>query len=103
MIECLTKVCSPTYYYRSNAQEFPSNEISTTKYTYWNFIFKNIFEQFRRYQNFYFLLVCVPTVIPGIAPISPASAVLPFLLILAVAACKEAYEDFVCSFSYSKC
>jgi hypothetical protein len=78
-----------------HALGFPSNEISTTKYTYYNFLFKNLFEQFRRYQNFYFLLVCIPTLIPGIAPISPASAIIPFLLILTVAACKEAYEDFV--------
>lgn len=76
-------------------KRFPSNEISTTKYTYYNFLFKNLFEQFRRYQNFYFLLVCIPTLIPGIAPISPASAIIPFLLILTVAACKEAYEDFM--------
>lgn len=76
--------------------EFPTNEVSTTKYTVWNFAFKNLFEQFRRYQNFYFALVCIPTFVPGLAPISPASAIIPFLLILAVAAVKEAYEDFVC-------
>jgi hypothetical protein len=56
---------------------------------------KNLLEQFRRYQNFYFLLVCIPTLIPSVSPISPASAILPFLAILLVAAVKEGWEDWV--------
>jgi hypothetical protein len=29
--------------------EYPSNQVSTTKYELWNFLFKNLWEQFRRY------------------------------------------------------
>jgi len=54
---------------------------------------KNLFEQFRRYPNWYFLAVCIPTLIPTVSPITPASAIVPFLLILFVSAAKEAYED----------
>lgn len=28
--------------------EYPSNQVSTTKYEWWNFLFKNLWEQFRR-------------------------------------------------------
>eukprot|EP01127_Copromyxa_protea_P005386 TRINITY_DN15324_c0_g1_i1.p1 TRINITY_DN15324_c0_g1~~TRINITY_DN15324_c0_g1_i1.p1 ORF type:complete len:1142 (-),score=178.20 TRINITY_DN15324_c0_g1_i1:43-3468(-) len=73
---------------------FPSNEIRTTKYTILSFVPKNLLEQFRRYQNFYFLFVCIPTLIPSVSPISPASAILPFIAILLVAAIKEGWEDW---------
>jgi hypothetical protein len=28
--------------------EYPSNQVHTTKYEWWNFLFKNLWEQFRR-------------------------------------------------------
>ena len=34
---------------------FPDNEIKSSKYTVWNFVPKNLFEQFRRVSSFYFL------------------------------------------------
>jgi len=78
----------------ANAEHgYPSNEVRTTKYTLLSFVPKNFVEQFRRYQNFYFLLVCIPACIPSISPISPASALVPFFFILLVSAAKEAFED----------
>lgn len=40
-------------------QKFSDNEIKTSKYTILNFIPKNLFEQFRRIANFYFLCVAI--------------------------------------------
>ena len=40
-------------------QKFPDNEIISSKYTIWNFLPKNLFEQFRRIANFYFLCVAI--------------------------------------------
>eukprot|EP01125_Pyxidicula_operculata_P011525 TRINITY_DN3773_c0_g2_i1.p1 TRINITY_DN3773_c0_g2~~TRINITY_DN3773_c0_g2_i1.p1 ORF type:complete len:1031 (+),score=208.03 TRINITY_DN3773_c0_g2_i1:106-3198(+) len=79
----------------SNRQfHYPSNKIRTTKYTLLTFVPKNLFEQFRRVPNLYFLLMTILTLIPGVSPISPASSVLPFVLIVLVSALKEAYEDY---------
>ena len=36
--------------------EYSSNEVVTSKYTLWNFLPKNLFEQFRRIANIYFLI-----------------------------------------------
>lgn len=33
------------------------NYVSTTKYTIFNFLFKNLFEQFHRFANLYFLFI----------------------------------------------
>lgn len=79
-------------------RSLPSNKITTTKYTVLNFIPKNIFEQFRRMTNVYFLLIVCITLIPAISPLNPWTSILPLAFVLGVAAIKEGYEDFVSSF-----
>ena len=44
---------------RKRNQEFTSNVIRTSRYTLLNFVPKNLFEQFRRAANFYFLCMAV--------------------------------------------
>ena len=45
------------------ASSFPKNEYHSTHYTWWNFIPKNLYEQFRRFTNLYAqLLVTVASV-----------------------------------------
>ena len=38
-------------------QKYPDNEVISSKYTVLNFLPKNLFEQFRRIANTYFLLI----------------------------------------------
>lgn len=46
-----------------NSKLFRNNQITTSKYTWWNFIFKNLFEQFRHVSNLYFLAVMIVNVL----------------------------------------
>lgn len=39
-----------------NNRSLPSNEIHTSKYRWWSFIPKNLWEQFSKLQNIYFLV-----------------------------------------------
>ncbi|KYQ94389.1 transmembrane protein [Tieghemostelium lacteum] len=73
---------------------FKVNEISTTKYNRYNFLFKNLYEQFRRVTNIYFLAICIITLIPSISPLSPATSLIPLIFVLVVTAIKEGFEDF---------
>ncbi|KAN0003647.1 hypothetical protein ACTFIZ_009801 [Dictyostelium cf. discoideum] len=73
---------------------YKSNDISTTKYTRYNFIFKNLFEQFKRITNIYFAAICVITLIPQVSPLSPVTSLLPLIFVLVVTALKEAFEDY---------
>ncbi len=75
---------------------FPSNQITTTKYTLLNFLPKNLFEQFRRVTNIYFLCIVIITLIPAISPLTPWTSIAPLAFVLGVTALKEGYEDFVC-------
>ena len=75
-------------------QEFPKNEIWTTKYSIFSFLPKVIYEQFRKFTSFYFLLVCIISFVPSISPINPWSSVSGLLFILSVSMIREAVEDF---------
>eukprot|EP00048_Salpingoeca_helianthica_P015043 m.224745 g.224745 ORF g.224745 m.224745 type:complete len:1261 (-) comp16540_c0_seq1:52-3834(-) len=76
------------------ATRYPSNRIITSKYTVLTFLPKNLFEQFRRVANFYFLVVMIIALIPGLAPYTPVTSVLPLVFVIGVTAVKQAYEDY---------
>ncbi|KAL8107222.1 phospholipid-transporting ATPase 2-like isoform X1 [Apium graveolens] len=70
------------------------NRISNTKYTLLNFLPKNLWEQFSRFMNQYFLLIACLQLWPLITPVNPASTWGPLLFIFAVSASKEAWDDY---------
>ena len=78
-----------------NKDRFPRNVFITSKYTPWNFLFINLFEQFSRVANFVFLLVTLVQLIPGVSPFNIWSTLLPLIFILLVTAIKEAWEDYL--------
>ncbi|PSS05696.1 Phospholipid-transporting ATPase [Actinidia chinensis var. chinensis] len=70
------------------------NRISNRKYTLLNFLPKNLWEQFSRFMNQYFLLIACLQLWPLITPVNPASTWGPLILIFAVSATKEAWDDY---------
>ncbi|KAI9218609.1 hypothetical protein BC828DRAFT_388135 [Blastocladiella britannica] len=73
---------------------FPTNEIRTTKYTLLSFFPRNLWEQFRRIANTYFLLMVVLQFIPVLEIADPSFAALPIIVIVAATAMKDGLEDF---------
>ncbi|TMS11874.1 putative phospholipid-transporting ATPase IH [Larimichthys crocea] len=69
-------------------QRFPDNRIVSSKYTFWNFIPKNMFEQFRRVANFYFLIIFLVQLIID-TPTSPITSGLPLFFVITVTAIKQ--------------
>uniref|UniRef100_A0A669CFZ6 Phospholipid-transporting ATPase n=1 Tax=Oreochromis niloticus TaxID=8128 RepID=A0A669CFZ6_ORENI len=63
-------------------------------YTFWNFIPKNLFEQFRRIANFYFLVIFLVQLIID-TPTSPVTSGLPLFFVITVTAIKQGYEDWL--------
>jgi hypothetical protein len=55
----------------------------------------NLFEQFQRLANFYFLCLLVLQVIPAISSLTPITTAVPLIGVLALTAVKDAYDDFV--------
>ena len=73
---------------------FSDNKISTTKYNIITFIPKALFLQFVRLANIYFLICAILQCIPIISPLSPATAVVPLVIVLSVSIIREGIEDY---------
>lgn len=77
----------------STAAAFCDNKVTNSRYTVWNFLFLNFYEQFRRPVNFYFLLVASLKFISIVAPVNPLSTLLPLALTFSLTAIKAARDD----------
>ncbi|XP_040205373.1 probable phospholipid-transporting ATPase IF isoform X2 [Rana temporaria] len=75
-------------------QKFADNRIISSKYTVLNFVPKNLFEQFRRIANFYFLIIFLVQLMID-TPTSPVTSGLPLFFVITVTAIKQGYEDWL--------
>lgn len=75
-------------------RHFPSNAIKTTKYTPLLFIPMNLFEQFHRLANIYFVGLAILNFIPVVNAFQPEVALIPICVIMALTALKDGWEDF---------
>ena len=73
-----------------------ANRYCTSKYTPFNFVFLNLYEQFRRIANIYFLLTMVfAFIFQKFTPISPTSWLMSLVFVVVVTMVKQGYEDFL--------
>ncbi|CAG9563355.1 unnamed protein product [Danaus chrysippus] len=70
-----------------------NNKIRTTKYTLLSFLPKNLFEQFHRIANVYFIFIVLLNWVPAINAFGKEVAMLPVLFVLGVTAIKDLFED----------
>ncbi|GBP07068.1 Probable phospholipid-transporting ATPase VD [Eumeta japonica] len=70
-----------------------NNKIRTTKYTLLSFIPKNLFEQFHRIANLYFIFIVLLNWVPAVNAFGKEIAMLPVLFVLGVTAIKDLFED----------
>ncbi|XP_058494338.1 phospholipid-transporting ATPase VA [Solea solea] len=70
------------------------NKIKTTKYTVLSFLPKNLFEQFHRFANVYFVFIALLNFVPVVNAFQPELALAPVVFILSVTAIKDLWEDF---------
>lgn len=73
---------------------FPGNAIKTTKYSLLFFIPMNLFEQFHRLANLYFVGLAILNFVPVVNAFQPEVALIPICVILCLTALKDAWEDF---------
>ncbi|KAL3133538.1 hypothetical protein ABBQ38_007389 [Trebouxia sp. C0009 RCD-2024] len=71
----------------------PGNSIRTAKYTLLSFLPVNLFQQFTRVANMYFLFIAFLQLIPGLSPTSWVTTVGPLCFVLFINAIKEISDD----------
>ena len=74
--------------------EYCSNLVRTAKYSFISFIPVNLFNQFQRVANIYFLFIAILQFIPGLSPTHWSTTVAPLVGVLTVNAVKEGYDDY---------
>ncbi|RSH90127.1 hypothetical protein EHS25_001460 [Saitozyma podzolica] len=73
--------------------QYYTNQIVTSKYTVLTYLPRNLLEQFRRVANCFFLAIAILQFFPKFSTISPGLVILPLLVVIAITAAKDAYED----------
>ena len=74
---------------------FPLNKVTTAKYNLFNFIPVNLFLQFSKMANLYFLILLVMECFPSITSDGRVPPVLlyPLTFVVGLSMIKDAYED----------
>ncbi|XP_058854650.1 probable phospholipid-transporting ATPase IM isoform X1 [Acipenser ruthenus] len=73
---------------------YADNRIKTSKYHIVTFLPINLFEQFQRVANAYFLFLLILQLIPQISSLSWFTTIVPLVLVLTITAVKDAMDDF---------
>lgn len=73
---------------------FVSNFIRSSRYTLWDFLPKQLFFQFSKLANFYFLLIGIMQMIPGLSTTGTYTTIGPLMAFVALSMGKEGYDDY---------
>lgn len=77
---------------RTNRQ-YISNRIRSSRYTVWNFLPKQIVFQFGKVANFYFLVISILQMIPGLSTTGTYTTIVPLMIFISISIAKEGYDD----------
>uniref|UniRef100_A0A452IYM6 Phospholipid-transporting ATPase n=1 Tax=Gopherus agassizii TaxID=38772 RepID=A0A452IYM6_9SAUR len=71
----------------------PNNRIKTSKYNILTFLPVNLFEQFQRVANAYFLFLLILQLIPEISSLSWFTTIVPLMVVFTITAVKDVTDD----------
>lgn len=74
-------------------QEYIDNTILSTRYSLYNFLPRQLFAQFSKLANFYFLCVSILQMIPGLSTTGTYTTIVPLLFFVTISMAKEGYDD----------
>ena len=83
---------TPTIDERTGVEHI-SNEIRSSRYTVWDFVPRQLFFQFSKLANAYFLLISTLQMIPGLSPTGNFSTIIPLLVFVTISMGKEGWDD----------
>ncbi|XP_066506319.1 phospholipid-transporting ATPase ID [Hoplias malabaricus] len=72
---------------------YANNAIKTSKYNAFTFLPLNLFEQFQRLANAYFVFLLILQLIPAISSLSWFTTVVPLVLVLSITLAKDGSDD----------
>lgn len=79
---------------REVLKSYKKNKIRTTKYSFFSFVPKNLFEQLHRFGNVYFIFLAALNFVPVVQAFQPEISIIPITLVLTATAVKDIWEDY---------
>ncbi|KAK3847769.1 MAG: hypothetical protein J3R72DRAFT_135790 [Linnemannia gamsii] len=73
---------------------FVSNAVTTARYTLWDFLPKQLYAQFSKIANVYFLFVASLQMVPGWSTTGQFTTLVPLVVFLSIAIAHEGYDDY---------
>ncbi|KAF9942506.1 hypothetical protein BGZ67_001488 [Mortierella alpina] len=77
-----------------DAHRIVSNYVVTTQYSLLTFVPKNLYHQFRRVANFFFLMIVILQCIEPFQSLEPAVSALPLIIIVGLTMARDGFEDW---------
>ncbi|KAJ5513123.1 ATPase P-type K/Mg/Cd/Cu/Zn/Na/Ca/Na/H-transporter [Penicillium fimorum] len=70
------------------------NYIRSSRYSLWSFFPRQFFAQFTKVANFYFLIVAILQMIPGLSTTGTYTTIVPLLIFVGISMGKEGFDDW---------
>ncbi|KAJ5584284.1 uncharacterized protein N7459_004084 [Penicillium hispanicum] len=70
------------------------NWIRSSRYSFWSFFPRQLFAQFTKLANFYFLVVAILQMIPGLSTTGTFTTIVPLLIFVGISMGKEGFDDW---------
>ncbi|ORY00825.1 phospholipid-translocating P-type ATPase [Basidiobolus meristosporus CBS 931.73] len=90
----ISAAAAKPYLREDTRKPYLSNKITTARYTLWNFLPKQLYAQFSKVANLYFLFVACLQMIPGWSTTGQFTTILPLSIFTIVAMGREGYDDY---------
>lgn len=74
-------------------KDYIGNSIRSSRYTLWNFLPRQLLFQFGKIANFYFLIISILQMIPGLSTTGTYTTIVPLLCFITLSMAKEGYDD----------
>lgn len=70
------------------------NTIRSCRYSLWSFFPRQLFAQFTKLANFYFLIVAILQMIPGLSTTGTYTTIVPLMIFVGISMGKEGFDDW---------
>ncbi|WEW61723.1 drs2 neo1 protein [Emydomyces testavorans] len=75
-------------------KHYISNYIRSSRYSLWTFFPRQLVAQFSKLANFYFLIVAILQMIPGLSTTGTFTTFVPLMIFVGISMGKEGFDDF---------
>ncbi|QGA19183.1 hypothetical protein EYB26_006871 [Talaromyces marneffei] len=76
-----------------SGSSYVDNSIRSSRYSLWSFFPKQFLAQFSKVANFYFLVVSILQMIPGLSTTGTFTTIVPLLIFVGISMGKEGFDD----------